>query len=226
LDKKIRRWDRSLLDVTNPLGVIAFILLLGALAAGVAFGVAVYETTPFGLIAALDAAVLFLPHWFTGVRSILRQPGLLVRIEAIESVLERAKRRLKDHQVNLLMLLTGGDVSIPEDVKFKVDVAGHDKDFLGLYGQVVINAVQGTSYPYFYVVLVARKGYGLREAYRAHREGPDVTKEFKYEGEVEVFILRQHTTDKSGYHTKPAVAEAIFYEGLELAEKVALRAEV
>jgi len=227
LDKKIRRWDRSLLDATNPLGVIALILLLGVLGVAVVFSSGLdREVRPYGLILALDAAVLFLPHWFTGVRSILRRPGLLVRIEAMESVLDSARHRLKDHEVNLLMLLTGGDVAIPEDVKFKVDVAGHDKDFLGLYGQVVINAVQGTSFPYFYVVLVARKGYGLHEAYRAHREGPDVTKEFKYEGEVEVFILRQHTTDKSGYHTKPAAAEAIFYEGLELAEKVAVRAEV
>ncbi|UCD25252.1 MAG: hypothetical protein JSW51_04835 [Gemmatimonadota bacterium] len=226
LDKKMRRWDRSLLDITNPFGVVIFILLLGTLVLVVVFGVMLYETTPLALIAGLDAAVLFLPHWFTGVRSILRKPGLLVRIEAIESVLDRAKRRLKDHEVNLLMLLTGGDVSIPEDVKFKIDVAGHDKDFLGLYGQVVINAVQGTSYPYFYVVLVARKGYGLRDTYKAHRTGGDITKEFKYEGEVEVFILRQHTTERSGYHTKPAAAFEIFLEGLILAEKVAVRATV
>ena len=176
------------------------------------------------LILVLDAAVLLLPHWFTGVRSILRMPGLLVRLEAMEAVLERARRRLKDHEVNLLMLLTGGDVALPEDVKFKVDLAGHQDDFLGLYGQVVINAVQGTSYPYFYVVLVARKGYGLRDVFKAHNPGKDITKEFKYEGEVEVLILRQHTTERSGYHTKPKVAETIFYEGLGLAEKVAVRA--
>ncbi len=223
LDDKIRRWDRSVLDVTNPLGAIVFILLLGALAAGVVFGVRLYDTTPFAFIGALDAAALFLPHWFTGIRSILRKPDLLVRIEAIESVLDRASRRLKDHEVNLLMLLTGGAVAVPEDVKFKIDVSGHDRDFLGLYGQVVINAVQGTSFPYFYVVLVARKGYGLRDVYESHRPGEDVTKEFKYEGEVEVLILRQQTTEKSGYHTKPVAADAIFYEGLGLAETVAVK---
>jgi hypothetical protein len=86
--------------------------------------------------------------------------------------------------------------------------------------------VQGTSYPYFYVVLVARKGFGLRDAYSAHNAGHRVTKEFKYEGEVEVMVLRQETTKTSGYHTKPAVANEIFYEGLELAEQVAVKAAV
>jgi hypothetical protein len=95
LDKKMRRWDRSLLDISNPLGVIVFILLLGALASGIVFGVLVRESTPFGLIVAVDAAVLFLPHWFTGIRSILRKPGLLVRVKTIEAVLDSAKRRLE-----------------------------------------------------------------------------------------------------------------------------------
>jgi len=224
LDKKMRRWDRSLLDVTNPLGAVAFVVLFGLLILIIIASLSAdSEVARYGFILAFNAVVLLLPHWVTGIRSVLRRPGLLVRIEAIETVLDRAKRRLKDHQVTLLMLLSGGEVSIPEDVKFKVDIAGRDPDFLGLYGQVVINAVQGTSYPYFYVVLVARKGYGLHDAYRDHRPGDDVTKEFKYEGEVEVMVLRQHTTERSGYHTKPAAASAIFYEGLGLAERLAVK---
>lgn len=225
LDRKMRRWDRSLIDVTNPLGAVAFVLLVGVFALIMIASLNAYsDIGRYGFILALNAVVLFLPHWITGIRSILRRPGLLVRIEAIEEVLDRAKRRLKDHEVTLLMLLTGGEVSFPEDVKFKIDIAGRDPDFLGLYGQVVINEVQGTSYPYFYVVLVARKGYGLREAYRDHEPGGGITKEFKYEGEVEVMVLRQHTTKRSGYHTNPATASSIFYEGLNLAERVAVKA--
>lgn len=224
LDKKMRGWDRSMLDVTNPLGAVMLILLLGSLvlifASSVGGEGVVVESVR---ILVLDAAVLFVPHWLTGVRSILRQPGLLVRIEAIESVLERAKLRLKDHQVTLLMLLGGGQVAMPEDVKFKVEIAGHDPDFLGLYGQVVINEVQGTSYPYFYVVLVARRGFGLRETFDRYVSTSRVTKEFKVEKEVEVMVLRQHTTKRSGYHTKPAVANRIFHEGLDLAEHVAVK---
>jgi hypothetical protein len=225
LDKKMRRWDRSLLDITNPFGAFIFLVLIGLLVLVVIFAVGADGVLGRRAgILALDAGVLFVPHWLTGIRSILRRPGLLVRIEAMESVLDRAKRRVEDHQVALLMLLSGGaDVAIPEDVKFKIDIAGRDPDFLGLYGQIVINEVQGTSFPYFYVVLVARRGFGLKDAFSRHQTGGKVTKEFKLEDEVEVMVLRQHTTKKSGYHTKPAMATAIFREGLELAERVAVK---
>ncbi len=227
LDKRMRRWDRSLLDVTNPLGAVAFVVLVGALVLLIMAGVASSsETTPYLFMMAVNAAVLLLPHWVTGIRSILRRPGLLVRIEAIEEVLDRAKRRLKDHEVTPLMLLAGGDVPIPEDVKFKVDIARHDTDFLGLYGQVVINEVQGTSYPYFYVVLVARKGYGLHDVHRRHKARNNLTLEFKKQDGVEVLVLRQRTTKRSGYHTSPSAASTIFLEGLDLAERVAVKTAV
>ncbi len=228
LDRKMRRWDRSLLDVTNPLGALVFVVVVGLLAVAVVFGVVLSVETGGVLgdrvrVLAVSAAVLLVPHWVTGVRSILRRPGLLVRIEAMETVLDRANRRLKDHEVTLLMLLGGGKEQMPEDVKFKVDIAGRDPDFLGLYGQVVINEVQGTSYPYFYVVLVARRGFGLRDAFDRYVSGGRITKEFKVEKEVEVMVIRQHTTKRSGYHTKPAMASEIFYRGLDLAEQVAKR---
>jgi len=224
LDKKMRRWDRSLLDVTNPLGAFTFLVLVGLIVVVLGFGVAAGGVMAGRVrILAVNAAVLFVPHWVTGVRSILRRPGLLVRIGVVETVLEGAKGHLQNHQITLLMLLSGGEVTVPEDVKFKVDIAGRDSDFLGLYGQVVINEVQGTSYPYFYVVLVARRGFGLRDAFDRYVSRRNFTKEFKVEQEVEVMVLRQHTTKRSGYHTKPAVASAIFSEGLELAERVAVK---
>jgi hypothetical protein len=66
----------------------------------------------------------------------------------------------------------------------------------------------------------------LRDAYSRHTTGHGFTKEFKYEGEVEVMVLRQETTKTSGYHTKPAVANEILNEGLDLAERVATKAAV
>jgi hypothetical protein len=50
-----------------------------------------------------------------------------------------------------------------------------------------------------------------------------MTSELKYQGEVEVLVIRQRTTKKSGYHTKPNKAVKIFLEGLRLAEQVAGR---
>ena len=48
-------------------------------------------------------------------------------------------------------------------------------------------------------------------------------KEFKEEGDVEVFVIRQHTTRTSGYHTKYKDVRRIFLEGLEVAEQAALK---
>ena len=118
------------------------------------------------------------------------------------------------------MLLRGG--TIPDDLKFRVDIKDRDKDFLGLYGQVVLNEVQGKSYPYFYVVLVARRGYGL-EATGKGVFRPGVTTEFKVQDQVEVFVIRQKTTKTSGYHTKPGDALLILGDGLGLAERLAVK---
>lgn len=216
LDQKIRRWDRSALDISNPLGVVVFLLVAAPIVA-VAF---LYPGAP--RLLALDAAVLLAPHWITGIRSILVRPKLVVQIDAIESVLNDAEERLSRHTVTLMMLLGEGEARIPEDIKFKVELADHHEDFLGLYGQAVLNDVQGTSYPYFYVVLVARKGYGLGDAYRKYHPPKNITKEYKPQGEVEVMVIRQHTTETKGYHTKPAHARTILFAGLDVAEQVAV----
>jgi hypothetical protein len=121
-----------------------------------------------------------------------------------------------------MMLLKGaGKTKVPDDVKFKVEISGHHPDFLGLYGQVVTNEVQGSSYPYFYVVLVARRGFGLPEIGRRHAGPSGTVVEIKNQDEVEVLVIRQKTTKKSGYHTPPSRCVEIFMDGLDLAEKAA-----
>jgi hypothetical protein len=220
LHKRMRRWDRSALDITNPLGVIVLLLVAVPIvaAAGMSPGVP--------RLLAIDAAALLLPHWVTGTRSILVRPKLEVQIAATRLVLASASAALARHTVRLLMLLPGAGARIPDDVKFRVDLKDHDADFLGLYGQVVINDVQGTSYPYFYVVLVAKRDYGLGAVYRSYEPPRNIVKEFNTEREVEVLVIRQRTTKTSGYHTKPAAAEEILREGLRLAERVAVKAAV
>jgi hypothetical protein len=220
LDKNIRRWDRSIIDVTNYLG--AFIFLVVA----VALGAAAFFLTGIGRIVALDALILFLPHWVTGVRSILRLPEVVVRAEALTKVLNGGAELVKDDKVEIMMLLKGKDVQVPDDIKFRITYPGQDPDFLGLYGQVVINSVQGKSYPYFYVVMVARKGYGLDTAYKELRESGNMTKSYDTEDEVEFIVLRQMTTRTSGYHTKPADALQIFTAGYLFAGRLAVREEV
>jgi hypothetical protein len=102
-----------------------------------------------------------------------------------------------------------------------VDIKDRHPDFLGLYGQVVLNEVQGRSYPYFYAVLVARRGFGLQQARDGHRAPPGVTIELNEQDKVEVLVIRQTTTKKSGYHTEPADAAKILDFAVAVAEQVA-----
>lgn len=218
LDRRIRRWDISALDVSNPLGAVIFVLAVLGLAA-----VAWFFPGPVRILA-LDAALLLLPHWLTGLRMVLRLPKLLVKVDLLQGLFAACESGLSGHRVRLLMLLGGADARIPEDVKFRVDPAGKPDNFLGLHGQVVLNEVQGRSYPYFYVVLVARLGYGLREIHGRHRASGGLTQEFSRQDEVEVLVLRQTTTKTSGYHTDLHVATAILREGLALAEEAVRKA--
>jgi hypothetical protein len=54
-----------------------------------------------------------------------------------------------------------------------------------------------------------------------YEPGPGMVREFKRQGNVDVLVIRQETTKRSGYHTDEAVALRIFEVGLHLAEKVA-----
>jgi hypothetical protein len=220
LHREMRRWDASALDVTNKLGAPLFILIAAAM------GVTAWLTRGPLQILVIDAMVLLLPHWLTGIRSILVLPNLMVRVNLLDDIVQQFARELADHKVHLLMLLRGAGTKIPDDVKLKVDIKGHDDDFLGMYVQVVVNEVQGSSYPYLYVVLVARREYGLVAAHNAYSAPPDITTEFNLQDNVEVLVLRQTTTDKSGYHTGLGEAQRILSEGLALAERVAVRERV
>jgi hypothetical protein len=208
LDRAIRRWDLSALDVTNVLGLSLFIVATASLV------ILAILLPGLWRILVLDAALLLLPHWLTGTRSVLRMPKLLIKAEMIEHLFDGLGEDLGRHRLTLLMLLRGDDTRVPGDVKFRVEPIDKPDAFLGMYGQVVLNEVQGRSYPYFYVVLVARQGFGLADDFKSYRPPGGITKELKPQGEVEVLVIRQTTTKKSGYHTAPAVAENILHEGL------------
>lgn len=212
LEKKIKKWDRSKIDISNPLGLGIFVMLLFL------FYLWISNSHGSNQIIAIDAAALFLPHWLTGFRRMLRLPGLMVKAESIKDLLGSQASGPDKYKLELLTLLKGGEEKLPEDLKIKIMPNAPVDNFLGLYGQVVINAVQGKSYPYFYVVLVAEKSSELKSLYRHYTPPSGIISEFKSQDKVDVFIVRQKTSKTSGYHTKPERIQRIFGEGLDLME--------
>ena len=224
LDKKIKKWDISSLDVTNILGFFAFLLLIAVL--GFLFWQSLIDNNKSLQIIIADGAVLLFPYWLTGVRSIFTIPNVVKKTRLILRLLSKKEleTRLKRHEVDYFLLLGGDEkIKLPSDVKFRVSIENHHKDFLGLYGQVVMNNVQSTPYPYFYVVLVARRDFGLKNVYEKYVPGRNFIKEFKVQTDVEVLVIRQNTKIRSGYYTKDDQVSNLFSEGLQLAGEAAVK---
>lgn len=212
LDKELGRWDSRLVDITNAKGFLALLVLLIVLTA------LVIVVPGLLRLLVLNAALILVPLWFTGVTRIMRLPDLLVKVNAMEELLGASEPEIKDAQLQVLMLLKGKDRRVPEDIKFRLMFPGQDQAFMGLYGQVVLNEVQGASYPYFYTVVVARKGYGLPGlAPKASAAG--LTVETGEQDEVEFMVIRQQTTKTSGYHTDLAASIGVFMAGLAAARQ-------
>ena len=234
MQKSINKWDTSTTDCSNGLGCFLMILMLAACGGIIYIGHAMLLKPLF--ILGIDAVILLLPQWVTGLRraSVVIDTGLSRKIEVIQRVIADCSNELKEHEIEYYMLLSGKDnTRIPKDIKFKVDLKGHHPDFLGLYGQVVMNNVQGNLYPYFYTVLVAKEGYGLQivkgnvVGFKKVKGGgflsrlinsASLTKSLKHQKDVEVLVIRQTTTKKSGYFTDKQAAGNILLTGLKSAE--------
>ena len=213
LDKKMLRWDRSFMDITNTRGMLTF-LTLALFLFMLYLGSYAPEGDPAQRILAVDIALLFLPHWFTGTRQIARKPGLLLKAKTLEQALNAARPEEQGHKVEVMMLRKGKEQKLPEDIKIRVMPQKAPEDFLGLYAQVVLNNVQGKSYPYFYVVLVARPSLSLQQLIKDLKPPRGVVVEYKPQKDADVLVIRQRTTKKSGYHTKPEKVATLLKLGM------------
>ncbi|MFC1586782.1 hypothetical protein ACFL54_00590 [Planctomycetota bacterium] len=210
MDKKARKWDQSLLDISCVPGFFMLVLVVGVIA-----GLYLLMYNHYRMWANIfvwDAGVLMLPHWLTGIRSILVNNDLLIKTKYFEKIADYFDTiRKDDEEIRPYLQLNATEdesANIPDDVKMSVVFKDAPEEFLGLQMQITLNNVQGTSFPYFYCVLVARENFGLKNLDNFHKP-PNVITEFKVENDVEIFVIRQHTTKTSGYHCKPATAKAI-----------------
>ncbi|MBU4305282.1 MAG: hypothetical protein KJ893_06660 [Candidatus Omnitrophica bacterium] len=221
-EKQLRAWDRDAFDITNPLGVFVF--------ATVAFFVLivwiVLEMRGAGRAAAYwkwDAAIIFIPHWLTGVRSYLTRDKLIVKINFLENI---SKMLAKPSDIQVLPMLStrlakeGGRV--PVDARLMIRFLNAPDYFLGMQIQISINTVQGTDYPYLYCVLIAKKEADFFNAKASLLNNPPKNILFertKSEG-VDVLVIRQRTTQTSGYHTPLPTAHYVVATALQAAHSL------
>lgn len=219
LDRDMRRWDSSVLDVSSLAGC-GTLLLTGTLC-GLATLVSAL-TLGFGVAAIIgfDAAVLVLLQWLSGMRSVHRRPDLVLKARHLVDVVRRTREDVEAAgSLRAQMLLAGAeDGRAPEDVRLLVEITDPPGRLLSVQGQVVLNRVQGTPYPYFYAVVVGDPGRGLAAlGQRLAPGGSGTTIEAHHQADVDVVVVRQTTTRTSGYHTKPKVSAQLLTTALGIA---------
>jgi len=210
LDDSISKWDKDAFDITNGLGIFAFIFCI--------FGLIIiskimmsnpgyYQT---GKILMTDTIIVLVPIWFNGTREVFKQKKLRIKIDIIQRMEEyfgAIKKEGEHFKPALLLARNSKGKSIPKDARFNISFDGMPAEFYGVQAQININVVEGADYPYFYCVIPAKSGFGLQEFVYKIPKGKSVGSdrvivEFQQDEEAEVIVIRQNTTKTSGYHTK------------------------
>ncbi|MDD2709846.1 MAG: hypothetical protein PHV34_17825 [Verrucomicrobiae bacterium] len=219
INKQQRQWDQSAIDVTCGQGCavlifasVFFLLLCGALSK-------MFPTLTCALF--FNGMVMLLPFWITGIRSILKNDRLIVKTNIllrINDLLNLAPQEGEEFQFQIQTIKARDqEGEVPADIKAVIHFHNAPPSFLGLQAQVTINEVQGSSYPYFYCVLVARGEFGGLREDRLQATPPQIILESKREKDVGIIVIRQNTAGGSGYHTKDRVIESIFTYAMDQA---------
>jgi len=233
LESQVQSWDEALIDVTCASGVVVFLLVGGGVAAVCFFMLQTHHSLQNeAILFAADAAVLILPHWITGTRRGWRPVALRQQLDSLETALSAIEDfEAPACQIQPMFEMTGkGKKRTPNAARAFIRFPDGPEDFLGIQFQVSLNDVQGTKYPYLYAVIIAKEPFGLLEKHlstirnrlqtpRKHggglldflkpRESGGLTVESSREEDVDVIIIRQHTTKESGYHTDASACSRI-----------------
>ena len=218
LRKKNIKWDRDAMDISSWVGVLSLILigsvaLIGALILG-----ELSKDFRVTTILAIDVAILMIPLWFSGMRLIMKQPNLAIKVRMIlqlHELFQDRKRKGEEFRPALMLSRGKSDKTIPDDARFSIALPDSPEGFYGLQAQINLNVVQGTSYPYFYCVLAAKPGFGLSTFKKKIPLAKRVICEYQEDSRAEVLVIRQYTTRKSGYHTKEKQCVGILTNALE-----------
>ena len=223
LARKSRQWDHSLMDVTCWMGLLCLLAIAGG-TAWLAYRLFDAGYDWLALVCVLDVAVLLVPHWITGVRRILTNDPLVVKIEELLRVMKLWESAPHDGEVMLpqMEVRTTDKGEMPCDAKLVLRLEALGDSFLGLQTQVVLNNVQGRDYPYLYCVLVARPALRILNPTAMGTPPKGIVVEPKHQeaDDVDIMVIRQQTTKTKGYHTPPDACAAIFTFALGEARKI------
>lgn len=237
---KSKSWDHSVIDITCGTGclvgmtiaVIISLLVMGLFAAGNEW---------LAIAVGTDAAVLLFPSWVTGVRRILTNAPLTIKVQNllhVYSVWEASKR--DDEKMMVQMEVVKSEQGeMPTDAKLILQMPALGESFFGVQTQVVLNNVQGADFPYMYCVLVAKADIGMKGKLGAVQSDADrlleaeskllgffskkplgIHTEWMKDGGMDILVIRQATTKETGYHTDPVVEATIFDFARQQARKL------
>lgn len=180
------------------------------------------ESVPaWAMMLLYDTLILFGGLILSGGRSAWMAPAFDKKTEVCLRLMGSAIIN-KDPVLKVIPLLQVGKTArgdFPIDVRLKVKFQGAPDDFLGVQGQISINNVKSTEYPYFYCVIVAQKGFSLLSK-ATLPEVKNLVIEHQPETDVDVIVIRQKTTKTSGYYTDSGQQEYILENALALARVV------
>ncbi|MCA8913447.1 MAG: hypothetical protein KDB82_17235 [Planctomycetes bacterium] len=219
-DRKMQDWDASLLDFTSPLGALCFFVAVAVVLIA-AFVIGSYSPD-VGWIVVLDGLLLIVLSWFNGMRAVHRKPDLVLKAKHMDAVLASLPTSMYQRaDFKAQMLVEGKDEQqVPMDFKLLVEFKDSPPGFYGVQSQVVINRVQGAGYPYCYACIVAASELNMLDRIGStHRLPAGLIKEEQRKKDVQVLVIRQHTTSTSGYHTKPGTSVSILITAVRMAEE-------
>jgi hypothetical protein len=218
LRKKNIKWDRDVLDISSGLGVAGLIIVGGLAFIGAWILGDLANDRKVTTILAIDMGIIMIPLWFTGMKFIMKQPNLIIKVKMIlwlHDAFQHLKKEGEEFRPALMLNRGESDKTVPDDARFSVAFSDSPEGFYGLQAQINLNVVQGASYPYFYCVLAAKPGFGLIKYKEKFNLAKKVICEYQEDTRAEVLVIRQYTTRKSGYHTKERQCIDILTNALE-----------
>jgi hypothetical protein len=222
--QKSLNWDRDSLDVTNYYGCMVLIMLI---VLGLSFSLIAglfAQNIKVTIIMAVDFLLFVVPFYLTGVRWALKQGNLPIKVKLLLMLHECFEKvRIESESFVPMMLLAREKEkqAVPVDVKFQIRYKGLPQDrFYGLQSTVNINLVQGTSYAYFYCVLVAKPDFGLKRYKDKVKESKQVMSEYQQQTDAEVLVIRHPTSKTSGYFTDDDACKEILTAAMNAARVV------